>query len=369
MTSTYSLQPTAYSLQLTACNMNILIVKLSAIGDVIHTLPALNAIRRHDPDAHITWLVEEAAYPLIEGHQAVDRVLVSRRKHWIKTLFTSGTPLAERMTSLKEASLFVKALRETRYDLVIDFQQLLKSGVLVWLSRGNRKAGYNKGMEHMEQSHLFLNDRIPPVKMNHHALLRNLMLLNALGIPSDEIVFHLPVRDQDRREVDSLLARHEVNISRRPLVALNPVAKWETKLWSNAKFSALGDRLFDDGAELVFTGGPEDQDTVQEILRGMKGRAANLVGQTSLKMLAALYEKIDLLVTTDTGPMHLAAAIGTRVVAIFGPTAPWRTGPFGSGHQVIRAGLECSPCFKRQCDTKACMERISVADVLDSCKL
>jgi len=180
---------------------------------------------------------------------------------------------------LKDAYLFIKVLRDTRYDLVIDFQQLLKSGILVALSGGQ-------------------------------------------------------------------LTR----VSGKPLVAVNPMAKWKTKLWSDMKFSRLADQLIEQyGASVVFTGGPEDREAVQGILSGMKRSAVNFAGKTSLKMLAALYEKTDFLVTTDTGPMHLAAAVGIPVVAIFGPTAPWRTGPFGSGHQVIRAGLKCSPCFKRQC--------------------
>ncbi|RLC08241.1 MAG: lipopolysaccharide heptosyltransferase I [Deltaproteobacteria bacterium] len=347
--------------------MNILIVKLSAIGDVIHTLPALNAIRRHHPDAHITWVVEEAAYPLIEGHGALDRVLVSKRKHWIKKLVGSDTPSSEKRAVLKDAYLFIKVLRDTRYDLVIDFQQLLKSGILVALSGGKRKAGYNKGMEHQEHSHLFLNERIPPVKMDIHALLRSMMLIEALGILSDDIVFDLPIRDQDRSRITDLLARNGqlTRVSGKPLVAVNPMAKWKTKLWSDMKFSRLADQLIEQyGASVVFTGGPEDREAVQGILSGMKRSAVNFAGKTSLKMLAALYEKTDFLVTTDTGPMHLAAAVGIPVVAIFGPTAPWRTGPFGSGHQVIRAGLKCSPCFKRQCQTTECMKRIRVEDVL-----
>jgi lipopolysaccharide heptosyltransferase I len=344
--------------------MNILIVKLSAIGDVLHTLPALNAIRKQYPDARITWVVEEAASPLVAGHCALDRVLISKRKSWTQMIFGPGIPIFKRKAAIKEAYLFIKVLRDTRYDLVIDFQQLLKSGILVALSKGKRKAAYNKGMEHMEHSYLFLNERVPPVKMDNHALLRNMMLLNALGIPSDEIVFKVPIQDDDRNKVADLLARHGVKPSER-IVAVNPVAKWDTKLWSEEKFSDLADRLIRQyGVRIIFTGGPEDRDTVGNILAGMKANALNFAGETSLKMLAALYEKADFLISTDTGPMHLAAAMGKPVVAIFGPTAPWRTGPFGSAHQIIRAGLKCSPCFKRTCKTKDCMKRISVSDVI-----
>ncbi|OIN95779.1 MAG: lipopolysaccharide heptosyltransferase II [Deltaproteobacteria bacterium CG1_02_45_11] len=338
--------------------MNILIVKLSAIGDVIHTLPALNAIRKEYPDAHITWLVEEGAAGIVEGHRALDRVLVSKRKHWIKGIWSKSC-----LNTIKEALYFIKELRDTRYDVIFDFQALLKSGILIGLARGKRKIGFNKGMEHMEHSYVFLNERIPPVAMDNHALLRNMMLLDAIGIPASEIEFKLPVFDQDYLGADDLLTQHGVK-EYKLLVAINPVAKWATKLWSNEKFAKLADRLIEKyEAGIVFTGGPEDRGSISDIMSCMKSQSFNLAGATSLKTLAALYEKSALLVSTDTGPMHIAAAVETPVVALFGPTAPWRTGPFGDGHQIVRAGLECSPCFKRQCKTTECMKQISVERV------
>ena len=340
--------------------MNILIVKLSAIGDVIHTLPALNAIRKRYPDARITWLVEEDAAPLVKGHTALDRVLVSKRKRWLK-----GIPGPSCVNNMKEVYRFLKELRDTRYDLIIDFQGLLKSGILIALCRGRRKIGYGRGMEHMECSYVFLNERVPPVDMDNHALMRGMMLLDAIGIPSNEMEYNLPVQDQDRTALDALLMRHGIRESGL-LVAINPVAKWETKLWSDVKFAKLADSLIQQyAASVVFTGGGEDRGTVQGIISAMEAKAANLAGETTLRTLAALYEKTGFLVSTDTGPMHIAAAMGTPVIALFGPTAPWRTGPFGPDHQVIRVGKECSPCFRRQCSTIRCMEEISVEQVLD----
>ena len=156
--------------------MKILIVKLSAIGDVIHTLPALNAIRRHYPRAHITWVVEEAAADLLLGHRALDRVIVSRRKRWMKQL--KGP---ERRRAFSEIRAFIRSLRDTRYDVVIDFHALLKSAMLVFLSKAPRKTGFDKGMQHDEHSYLVLNERIPPVDMEVHALTRQLMLAEAAG--------------------------------------------------------------------------------------------------------------------------------------------------------------------------------------------
>jgi lipopolysaccharide heptosyltransferase I len=340
--------------------MNILIVKTSAIGDVIQTLPALNALRKHYPGAHITWLVEEAAADIISGHPALDRILVSKRKRWSKELLgLSG------MSAVKEIYRFIKQLRDTKYDLVIDFQSLLKSSVWIALTRAKRKVGFGQGMEHAEHSYIFLNERIPPVNMNHHAVLRDLMLLEALGIDSKEIIFNFPIHDQARKQVDNLLALHGI-IEKVLLIAINPVAKWETKLWSNRKFAELADRLIEQYlAQVIFTGDAGDRKTIADIMSHMNRKAVNLSGETSLKTLAALYAKADLVISTDTGPMHMAAAVGTPVVALFGPTAPWRTGPFGEAHQIIRTGTACSPCFKRQCPTLDCMQQIRVEDVLE----
>lgn len=341
--------------------MKILIVKLSAIGDVIHTLPALNALRRRYPDARIDWVVEEAAFPIIDKHRALDRVILSRRKRWINELKGPG-----RMPALREIRRFFRDLRKVRYDIVVDFQGLMKSGMLVGLARGKRKVGFGKGMEHQEHSYLFLNERIPAVKMDRHALLRYLTLLEGIGIHGRRIEYNIPIGPENRRAAGKLLARFGTG-SRGPLVAINPVAQWETKLWYNDRFAELADRLADEfGARVFFTGGPEDRETTDDIMRQMKHGALNLAGKTDLKTLAAIYGKADLLVTTDTGPMHLGAAMNLPTVALFGPTAPWRTGPFGPDHRVIRKGLPCSPCFKRDCPTRrVCMAEIGVEDVMD----
>jgi len=341
--------------------VNILIVKLSAIGDVIHTMPALNAIRSHFPDAHITWLVEEDAASLVEGHEALNRVLVSKRKRWMRGLRSSSF-----FSTTSEIYRFIKELRDTDYDMILDFQALLKSGVLIALARGKRKIGFGKGLEHMEHSYIFLSERIPAVDMEIHALSRGMMFIDALGIPSNMVEYKLPVSRHDYEKVDGLMRTYGL-LGAKPLIAINPVAKWETKLWANKKFSQLADILIDRyDAKIVFTGGPDDRPTIKDIMAVMKGHAVNLAGHTTLKMLAALYEKMVFVVSTDTGPMHMAAAVGTPVVALFGPTAPWRTGPFGSIHQIVRAELDCAPCFKRECKTIDCMEQISVQQVIDA---
>lgn len=336
--------------------MKILIVKTSAIGDVIHTLPSLTCLRHKYPDARIDWLVEEAASEAVIGHSAVNTVLVSRRKEWIR-LCGQRKYLAAWHGFIG----FVRQLRSTEYDLLIDFQGLLKSGMFVFLARAKRKVGFGRGMDHAEGSWLFLNERIPPVDMNQHALTRELMLLDALGIPCKEVVFDFPIKDCHRERAKALLKESGVDLQQ-PMVAINPMTTWPTKHWTSQSFVSLAETLASRGITVVFTGGQGDRDAVQKgiLCRMRPGGAINLAGKTDLKILAAIYSMSRLVISTDTGPMHLAAAVQTPVVALFGPTAPWRTGPYGAGHQVIRRDLPCSPCFKKVCPmgTTACMNLI-----------
>ncbi len=339
---------------------------MSAIGDVIHTLPALNALRAHYPNAHITWLVEEAAADIVMGHPALDRVLLSKRKQWVKQLNSRHWN-----AGIKGIYFFLKTLRDTRYDMVIDFQSLLKSAAMVFLSRGKRKIGFDRGMQHAEGSFLFYNEKIPAIDMEIHALKRGLLFIEAMGIPAPEVVYNLPIRNTERALIHTILAQNGITGSRK-LFCINPQATWETKLWDNTKFAKLADELAQTcHADIVFTGGTQDRREIETIRSNMTELSVNLAGKTTLKTLAALYQSADLLVTTDTGPMHLAAALNTRVVAIFGATAPWRTGPFGATCTVVRSNVACSPCFKRICpktrDAKECMDTLSVLDVKKCC--
>jgi heptosyltransferase-1 len=337
--------------------MKILVVKMSAIGDVIHTLPAVNALRRGFPEAHITWLVEESASAIVASHPSVDRVLVSKRTRWLKGLFGPSW-----LRNVREILHFLAVLRDTQYDIVIDFQGLMKSAVVVGLSRGVRKVGYDKTREY---SYLVLNERVPPYDMDKHAVLRYLNLVKRLNVETDLVTFNIPFGEAEKQDVLSVLRRR--GWVGQPIVAVNPMAKWKTKLWPAANFSELADRLVEAlGCFVVFTGNGADRKEISRILSHMRRGGLDLSGQTGLKQLAALYRMSSCAITTDTGPMHLAAAVGTRVVALFGPTAPWRTGPLGEGHEVRRAGLLCSPCFSKQCDTVTCMDQISPEEIFDA---
>jgi heptosyltransferase I len=345
--------------------LKILIVKMSAIGDVIHTLPALTTLRRHYPDAQIDWLIEETAVEAVRGHRALDRLLIWHRKSSIKQ-FRSGN----RYAPLDEIRRLAKEVRTTRYDLVVDFHALLKSSLWVVLARGDRKAGFGHGMEHAEGSHLFLNERVPAISMEVHALDRGLILLKALGIPTEKVVYDFPILEENEAQARTLLEVEGVKPEDR-FLAIHPMTLWPTKLWDNNRFGQLADRLIEEGYCVAFTGSAADAQALDEICASMTRRAIRLDGRTSLKTLAAVYRMACAAISTDTGPMHIAAAVGTPVVALFGPTAPWRTGPHGKNHTILRVGLDCSPCFRKRCltrryETMACMRRITVDQVVEA---
>jgi len=331
--------------------MNILIVKLSAIGDVIHTLPSLAALRNLYPDAHITWVVEEAAADLIKHHPYLNEVLVSRRKRWSRDLLGGHI-----MRPLKEIISSVKKLRQRDYDLVIDFHGLFKSSMIVFLSKGKRKLGYDSLQE---LSGLFLNEKIHE-NMGKHAVDRYLDFPRHLGAKPGRAEFILPSDHDAEEKIIQLMRTH--HLEDKKFIVINPVAYWETKLWRDEKFAGLADRIHNElGLTVVFTGSEEKP--IEKITSVMITKSLNFAGQTTLPELACLYKKAQMLITTDSGPMHLAAATGTSVIALFGPTDPSRTGPYGSGHTVISAGTACSPCFLKTCKTKQCMEDITIDQV------
>jgi heptosyltransferase-1 len=336
--------------------MKILIIKLSAIGDVAQTLPALEAIKKIYPGCEITWVVEEAAAGVLEGHPLINRLLVSRRKAWLRSLMN---PLAL-ARGIGDMVRFIRELRRTRFDIAIDFQGLLKSGIVIGLARADRKIGFDRTRE---LSYLFLNERLPAYDVERHALERYLDVARYLGAKDPSPACLLPL-EKERPAVSRRVG--EIRAPGRPLVAVNPVARWKTKLWQERKFAELADRLIrEKNAVVIFTGSPDDRQVNERILSMMREKAVNWTGETSLKELAALASLCDLFITTDTGPMHLAAAAGARVLALFGPTAPWRTGPYGPSNITVRTGIDCSPCFRRKCGGHIeCMSGIAVEDVM-----
>jgi heptosyltransferase-1 len=350
--------------------MNILIVKLSAIGDVVHTLPALAALRKLYPGAHINWVIEEAAADLITDHPYIDQVFVSYRKRWLRDLKRGD------LRALKEIRQFIKDLRSIRYDLVIDFHGLLKSSVIVLLTLGKRKIGFDSLQE---LSGLFVSEKIPE-NMNKHAVDRYLDIVNYLelrdcGLHQEECSnipyvssalhkeeFCIPVFEVQEKRITQLLMANGLDAK---FIAVNPIALWKTKLWDAEGFACLCDRIVGElKLPVVFTGArKKDIIPIQAL---MSAPSVNLAGETSLKELACLYRQAELLITTDSGPMHIAAAMETPVVALFGPTDARRTGPYGQSHRVVSMDIACRPCFKKKCATVECMHGIAVSTVFDA---
>ncbi len=332
-------------------------MKLSAIGDVVHTLPLLEVLKSNYPHARIDWVVEEDASAIIKDHPLLDRILISDRKSWQKRM------LQGRIGSVAyEAKGFLKELRKVSYDLVLDIQGLFKSGLIAALARGERKLGFSDARE---LSWLFFSEPSVKVSPEDHALDRYLSMARFLGLDVGKWEGKIPLNEASRERVLSLM--EENALRNRPIIALNPVAKWPTKLWSVEGFSKVADRLRDDlNCDVVFTGSLNDLPVISDISVLMKRPPVILAGKTGLKELAFFLSKCAAMVTTDTGPMHIAAAMGCPVVALFGPTSPRRTGPYGGRHTVISSGVSCSPCFQKRCYHRSCMKEIRSDDVVEA---
>ena len=328
----------------------ILLVKLSSFGDVLHALPTLEALRVAYPSAHITWLVEAAYAPLLSGHPALNEVWVAPRLRPAE-LWSGSNPATLRR--------LVQQLRARPFDLVVDVQGLLKSAVWVALAKSPRKVGYDRTRE---LSYLALTERVDPFDPEAHAVRRYLNLAHYLGASPALPVFRLGL---DAAADISALIPAETG---RPLAVLHPGARWPSKLWPLASWARLAEWFHAQGFQVAVTGSAADQELAAGLVRQSQAPLLILAGYTSLAQLAGLLRKARLAVTTDTGAMHLAAALETPVTALFGPTAPWRTGPFGDGHQVVRLGLACSPCFKRHCPAPRCLNDLTPEMVTAACE-
>jgi heptosyltransferase I len=342
--------------------MKILVIRLSAIGDVVHTLPAVHLLKKRLPGCSITWVVEEAAADFISGYEGIDAVIVSKRMSWLRAL-RAGSAVA----ACKEAAAFVRELRRYESDLVLDFQGLFKSGILAGLARGKRKIGFARARE---GASFFYTEHAPSPDFNDHAIVRHMGLLRSLGITDDAVVFSQLWGKQEEESVQKLLCGHDPD-SAVPLIIVHPCAAWPTKCWDAGSMAMVCDSLrktYD--ARIVFVGAAAEHIHVSGIISRMTGPAINFAGRTTLRELACLLARSSFMVAMDSGPMHLACAVGTPVVALFGPTAPWRTGPFGQRHSVIRKELACSPCYrKKKCPQghHRCMADITVEEVLHVC--
>lgn len=324
----------------------ILIIKPSSLGDVVHALPMLAALRTSFPRAHMAWLVKRQWAGLLERAEGLDRI-------W-----------AVEPGVLGWLSL-VPRLRAERFDLAVDLQGLFRSGAMAWMTGCPTRIGFANGRE---GSPFFYTSRVPIKTLDMHAVDRYLLVARALGASdSRSPEFRIRLLSNDREEVARLLARHGVHAGA-SWVAVNVSARWLTKRWPLDRFAAVADRLQEEGlGPVVLIGGPDERADAQAVASRMRTVPVNLTGETTPGLLPALLDSASVLLTNDSGPMHVAAAVGTSVVALFGPTSPIRTGPYGTGHRVLASGIACSPCFSRVCRNNVqleCLTGISPDTVL-----
>lgn len=336
----------------------ILLIKPSALGDVIHTLPLLKALRKHFPEARISWVIKEDLRNLLEGNPYLERTFPFDGRVW-------KNPTSTRRI-VQNFSRLIREIQRERFDLALDLQGLFRSGLIAYLSGAACRAGFARARE---LSPIFYNLKVPGPQMELHAIDRYQRFLSHLGIEATEIDFPIAFTDADRGHARSLLKAGAHGKRIRRWVFLNPGATWESKRWPTERFARLGDELqkrYDVRVALI--GGPGDIPLAEEIESRMASAPLVLAGKTTLRQLAALFREGTLLITNDSGPMHMAVAMGTPVLALFGPTSPNRTGPYGKGHRVLqRKELSCVPCFKKRCpEGGECLRDIETEEVLEA---
>jgi heptosyltransferase-1 len=294
---------------------SVIFVRLGAIGDVVNALTVATALREEHPDVRVGWATHPLSLPLVDGHPAIDRVHV-----W------------ERGGGLREFRRMAREVRGERYSVAVDLQRLQKSALLARMSGARHTLGFDRERS-KELSWLWTRERIAPGPRREHMVLQYQRFLPLLGV-SDLTVRHaFPPSPEAAAWAEALLKG-----AGEPTI-LNLGASKPDKRWPTASFRTLAERLLDNGSEsgpIVLTGGPGDVDVAAEIAGGLD--VVNLAATTSLPQVLELCRRARRMVSADTGPMHMCAAVGTPVVAIFGPSDASRTGPWGPDHVVLQGG-------------------------------
>lgn len=313
----------------------VLVIKLSSFGDMFHPLPAVRLIKK-ETGAVIDWVTQPEYVELVKCFNDVSRVIPFCRRGF-----------------LKRFPEFLRDLRREHYELVLDFQGLLKSALVARSAYGDRRIGPSF---HRECSSLFYHEVAGQKNKNRHAVEECLDVVRHLGFPVMPVEF--PVT------FPSLQVE-----GRPPRVALVPGTRWPSKCWPPEKFAAVAnDLVVRFNASIFLFGSCDETDLCARIGAAIHGDVIDMSGRTTLSEMGSFFASMDILVSNDSGAMHMAAAVGLPVVAIFGPTDPLRTGPYGENNMVITADVECRPCFSRHCveQGRLCMENISVEQVVSA---
>lgn len=318
----------------------ILIIKPSALGDIVHSLPFLAVVKKRFPHARIDWVVGHGLHTFLDGHPLIDNLWVIKKDEWKK--------FANLRQTLKEINELKKGLKAAEYDVSIDLSGLLRSGIISYFSRAKIKLGFK---ESDEGSPFFYTHKIHG-SMNIHAIDRYLEIAKFMGCSIDKIDYPFAPYDPFPPILDELPQK---------FVVMSPSAGKPANRWQAEKFGRLAAKLH---LPTVVIAGASEADIAQEVVSHSEKKAISVAGRTSLKDLVALIDKARFFICNDTGPMHIAAALNIPVFAIFGPANPIRTGPYGKIHTIIQKKMDCAPCYaKHPCSHFRCMNDLSVEDV------
>lgn len=328
--------------------MKILIVRLGSLGDVVHTIPAQQFLVRRYPGSEIHWLVEPPYDRLLARIPNIHKIWTADTKLWRKEL-----------RHLSKAKILISELRGQHFDLTVDFQGLVKSALLSRLSGASRVVGYRKKWLRETQAAWFYTERIGIEDGQRHQIEYLMDLVEPprfKGPISPQIPLDIPA------EAYNYVDDHLERLQAAHPVLLNPGAGWETKRWAPDCFARLG-RMIEERLDIpvIVTYGPAEQRLVELIQAETQPRPLRTF-PTDLLQLAALCRRSQLMVAGDTGPLHLAVALGLATVAVLGPAFPWRTGPFCQRDVILQHELPCPHPYKRTCREHFCMD-ISVERV------
>ena len=324
----------------------ILITRLSAIGDCIHTVPVVAALRRAFPNAFIAWATQSGPASLLEGLEGLDELIVLP-KGWLK-----------RWSSIRQ----VRAeLQSHRFDIAIDPQSLTKSSLLGWLSGAKQRIGFAKG-QGRELSPFLSTHRVSP--QTTHVVERYLELLEPLGVEQPAVEFRLPNYSVAATSMQDFLKDHRLS----EFALLNPGAGWNSKVWPHSRYGEVARSLYQRHGlrSVVLWAGERERVWAEAIVKDASA-ATVLAPDTSLPELAELCRSAKLFVGSDTGPMHLAAAVGTPCVAMYGPTKIEVCGPYGKNHVALQAWHQDGSSAQRRGDDNSAMRAITVEMVYGAC--
>jgi lipopolysaccharide heptosyltransferase I len=335
-----------------------LLVRTGALGDIIHGLPVAAALKEAYPHLRLDWVVEERYAELLRCVPVVDACVPVRFKQGVRGLADPG----ERTQWLKT----LRTLRRAAYDVTLDLQGLIRSGMVAGWTRAPFRVGFSGDHVRERPNCLFSNVRPKRMPVGGHVIDRNLCLLHPLGIRSQGVraVSYRVPEEMDRS------AEHVLRTSGRQdddlCVAVHPVAGWPTKEWRPERYAEILRRLAGvSGIKVFLLWGPGERERVVT-LRKTSGSAAHLIPRMGPAELLAFLKKCDLYLGGDSGPMQMASSLGKPVVALFGPTDPERNGPFYGRYRVVWGRAACAPCYKRRCSRRDCMDAVNLDSVWEA---